>query len=173
MQQHSLLTTKLYIPPVQPKLVARPHLIEQLAEGLRLGHRLTLVSAPAGFGKTTLLSEWLRQADRPVAWLSLDDGDNDPTRFLAYLVAALQGIDPAIGQTVEAALKSPEPPPLEPLLTSLVNDIAATPRGCFFPARPSATLRTRAASCHCQPRRPAAVPRPPARAEPVDRTAYR
>ncbi|NIV36169.1 MAG: hypothetical protein GWN58_43995, partial [Anaerolineae bacterium] len=69
----------------------------------------------------------LRQADRPVAWLSLDDGDNDPTRFLAYLIAALQGIDPAVGHTVEAELQPPGPPSLEPLLTSLLNDIAATP----------------------------------------------
>jgi LuxR family maltose regulon positive regulatory protein len=123
----SLLTTKLYIPPASPRLVPRPHLIQRLEEGLHLNHRLTLASAPAGFGKTTLLSDWLRQTDRPVAWLSLDEGDNDPTRFLAYLVAALQGIDPAIGQTAQAELQSPEPPPMEPMLTSLVNDIAAAP----------------------------------------------
>jgi LuxR family maltose regulon positive regulatory protein len=123
----SLLTTKLHMPPVSPKLVPRSRLIQQLEEGLHLGHRLTLATAPAGFGKTTLLSDWLRQTDRPVAWLSLDDGDNDPTRFLAYLVAALQRIDSAIGQTAQAMLQDPQTPPLEPLLTSLVNDIAATP----------------------------------------------
>ncbi len=122
----SLLTTKLYIPPASPRLVPRLHLIQQLDEGLHLGHRLTLASAPAGFGKTTLLCDWLRQADRPGAWLSLDDGDNDLARFLAYLIAALQRIDPTIGQTAEVALQPPEPPPIEPLLTSLVNDIAAT-----------------------------------------------
>ncbi len=77
----SLLTTKLYVPPASPRLVPRPRLIRQLDEGLRLGQRLTLVSAPAGFGKTTLLSDWLRQVERPVAWLSLDDSDNDPVRF--------------------------------------------------------------------------------------------
>jgi len=122
-----LLTTKLYMPPAGPRWVPRPHLIQQLEEGLRLGHRLTLASAPAGFGKTTLLSHWLHRADRPAAWLSLDDGDNDPDRFLAYLLAALQGIDPAIGQTAQAMLQAPQAPPLEPLLTGLVNDIAGTP----------------------------------------------
>ena len=94
------------MPPAGPRLVPRPHLIQQLEEGLQLGHRMTLISAPAGFGKTTLLSDWLRQTDRPVAWLSLDEGDNDPTRFLAYLIAALQRIDPAIGQTAQAMLQA-------------------------------------------------------------------
>jgi LuxR family maltose regulon positive regulatory protein len=107
-------------------LVPRSHLIQQLEEGLHLGRRMTLVSAPAGFGKTTLLSDWLRQADRPVAWLSLDDGDNDPTRFLAYLIAALQQIDPAIGQSAQATLQAAHPLPMEPLLTTLINDIVAT-----------------------------------------------
>jgi LuxR family maltose regulon positive regulatory protein len=101
--------------------------MRRLDEGLRLGHRLTLVSAPAGFGKTTLLSDWIRQTDRPAAWLSLDEGDNDPTRFLAYLIAALQGIDPAFGQAVQAWLQTPELAPLESLLPALVNDIASTP----------------------------------------------
>jgi LuxR family maltose regulon positive regulatory protein len=127
-----LLTTKLYMPPARPRLVPRPQLIQKLDEGLHLGHRLTLASAPAGFGKTTLLSDWLRQADRLVAWLSLDEGDNDPTRFLAYLIAALQGIDPTIGRTAEVELQSPEPLPLESLLTSLVNEIAATPEPCIL-----------------------------------------
>jgi len=87
---------------------------------------MTLVSAPAGFGKTTLLSDWLRQADRAAAWLSLDEGENDPVRFLAYLIAALQRIDPDIGQTAQAMLYAPrgESQP-EPLLTTLINDIVA------------------------------------------------
>ena len=87
-----ILATKLYIPPPRPELVLRPRLIERLNEGLH--RKLTLISAPAGFGKTTLVSEWVAErADRPVAWLSLDEGDNDPTRFLTYLVAALQTLD--------------------------------------------------------------------------------
>ena len=85
-----ILTTKLYIPPPRPKAVLRPRLIERLNEGLQ--RKLTLISAPAGFGKTTLVSEWVAGCGRPVAWLSLDEGDNDPARFLTYLVAALQTI---------------------------------------------------------------------------------
>src|SRR5512141_878906 len=83
-----ILATKLYIPSPRPKIVLRPRLIERLNEGLK--RKLTLISASAGFGKTTLVSEWIAGCKRPVAWLSLDEGDNDPTRFLIYLVAALQ-----------------------------------------------------------------------------------
>ncbi len=122
-----LLTTKLYRPPTGPGLVPRPHLVRQLGEGLHLGRRMTLISAPAGFGKTTLLSDWLQQTDRPAAWLSLDGGDNDLARFLVYLIAALQRVDPQIGQSAQAMLQAPrgasQP---EPLLTTLINDIAAT-----------------------------------------------
>ena len=85
-----ILDTKLYIPPPRPKVVLRPRLIEGLNEGLQ--RKLTLISAPAGFGKTTLVSEWVNGCEGPAVWLSLDEGDNDPTRFLAYLVAALQTI---------------------------------------------------------------------------------
>ncbi len=92
-----LLLTKLYVPPPRPNLVLRPRLIERLNKGLSSGHKLTLISASAGFGKTTLVSEWIAGCGQPVAWLSLDEGDNDPTRFLTYLVAALQMIAPKIG----------------------------------------------------------------------------
>ena len=116
-----ILTTKLYIPPPQPKVVLRPRLIERLNEGLH--RKLTLISAPAGFGKTTLLSEWVAGCEKPAAWLSLDEGDNDPTRFLAYLVAALQTIAPNIGEGVLGVLQSPQPPPTESILTALLNEI--------------------------------------------------
>jgi len=121
-----LLTTKLCLPPARPNLVTRPRLIERLNEGL--ARPLTLISAPAGFGKTTLVTEWLHSAARPFTWLSLDEGDNDSARFLAYFVAALQKIDPAIGQAARAMLQAPQPPPPEALLTSLINDIAAAPQ---------------------------------------------
>ncbi|MDQ4063781.1 MAG: helix-turn-helix transcriptional regulator, partial [Actinomycetota bacterium] len=118
-----ILATKLYVPPPQPRIVLRPRLIERLNEGLH--RRLTLVSAPAGFGKTTLLGEWLAGCGRPAAWLSLDEGDNDSTRFLSYLVAALQTIAADIGEGVLGALQSPQPPPTESSLTDLLNEIAA------------------------------------------------
>src|ERR1700687_743996 len=95
----SILATKLYIPRLRPHVVSLPRLLERLDEGLY--RKLTLISAPAGFGKTTLVSEWVEGIKRPAAWLSLDEGENDPTRFLTYLAAALQTIAPDIG---EAAL---------------------------------------------------------------------
>src|SRR5688572_33041023 len=92
-----ILATKLYIPP-PPKVVVRTRLLERLDEGLSEGSKLILISAPAGFGKTTLVSEWLAGCGSPAAWLSLDEGDSDPTRFLTYLVAALQTIAPKLGE---------------------------------------------------------------------------
>ncbi len=116
-----LLATKLYIPRLRPNVVSRPRLLERLNEGL---HRnLILISAPAGFGKTTLVSEWVEGIERPTAWLSLDEGDNDPTRFLTYLVAALQTIAATIGEGVSGVLHSPQPPPTASILTALLNDI--------------------------------------------------
>jgi ATP/maltotriose-dependent transcriptional regulator MalT len=135
-----LLVTKLYMPPLRPELVPRPHLVERLNQGLgsqraagrTFARKLTLVSAPAGFGKTTLLSEWLTsrlEASPPLhlAWLSLDSGDNDPARFLAYVAAALQGLKPSLGEAALAAFRSPQPPPIEAVLTALINEMAALP----------------------------------------------
>src|SRR5438552_5215672 len=118
-----LLATELYIPPPRPNVVSRPRLLERLNEGLLSGRKLTLISAPAGFGKTTLLSAWVEGIDRQVAWLSLDEGDSDPTRFLTYLVAALRTIAPTLGEGVLGALQSPQPPPPEAMLTALLNDL--------------------------------------------------
>jgi LuxR family maltose regulon positive regulatory protein len=119
----SLLTTKLHIPPIRPELVSRPHLTRRLDEGL--AGKLTLLSAPAGYGKTTLVSDWLHSAGRPFTWLTLDEDDNDPARFLAYLVAALQLVDSRLGEAARAMLLTPQPPPPESVLTALINDIAA------------------------------------------------
>ncbi|HVP22254.1 MAG TPA: hypothetical protein VMS73_10380, partial [Anaerolineaceae bacterium] len=120
-----LLLTKLYIPPPRPKNVLRHRLISRLNEGL--DGKLALISAPAGFGKTTLVSEWISGCNRPVAWLSLDEGDNDLTRFLTYLISALQTLAPNLGAGVLAALQSQNPPPLESILTALINEIATLP----------------------------------------------
>ncbi|MCJ7585170.1 MAG: hypothetical protein MUO30_10435, partial [Anaerolineales bacterium] len=122
-----ILATKLYIPPPRSKIVLRPRLIERLNEGLSSGRKLTLISASAGFGKTTLVSEWVAGCGRPVAWLSLDEGDNDPTQFLIYLVAALQTIAANIGAGVLGALQSPQPPSIESILTILLNEITTIP----------------------------------------------
>jgi LuxR family maltose regulon positive regulatory protein len=159
-----LLATKTYVPPPRPELVLRPRLIERLSEGLR--RKLILISAPAGFGKTTLLAEWLstltpapslagreervspfpgREGGQGVrseppsrnlpskelraraAWLSLDQGDDDPTRFWRYVIATLQTADSALGQAAQTALASPQPPALETLVTALINDIVSLP----------------------------------------------
>ena len=125
----AILATKLYIPPPPPKVVFRPRLIERLNEGLAAGRTsgVTLISAPAGFGKTTLISEWVAACERQVAWLSLDEGDSDLTRFLTYLVAALRTVAPNIGEGVLSALQSSQPPPTEPILTALLNEITTLP----------------------------------------------
>jgi LuxR family transcriptional regulator, maltose regulon positive regulatory protein len=130
----TILATKLYIPPPRAKIVLRPRLIEKLNEGLSSGHTpgVTLISASAGFGKTTLVSEWIVNCGRPVAWLSLDEGDNEITRFLTYLVESLQKIMANIGAGVLAALQSPQPPPTESILTTLLNEIAIIPENFIF-----------------------------------------
>lgn len=120
-----ILATKLYFPPPRPRTVPRPRLIARLNEGLH--RKLTLISAPAGFGKTTLVSEWLASCGRRAAWLSLDEGDNDPTRFLTYLVAAVRTIAATIGEGVLGVLHSPQPPSNEAMLTALLNDITTSP----------------------------------------------
>ncbi len=122
-----LLKTKLYVPSPRPNLVARPRLIERLNDGLRLGRKLTLVSAPAGYGKTTLLSAWwaaTRDQGRELAWISLDERDNDPARFWSYVIGAWQTLQPDLGQEPLSQLQGPQPPPIEGLLTRLLNEMA-------------------------------------------------
>src|SRR5919199_3393814 len=119
----NLLATKLFVPPARAHRVVRPRLLDRLRHGLQ--GKFTLISAPAGSGKTTLVSAWVAGCERPVAWLSLDERDSDPARFLMYLVAALQTIGPTIGAGVVGVLQGPQPPPAELILTALLNDLTA------------------------------------------------
>jgi LuxR family maltose regulon positive regulatory protein len=148
-QVPSLLTTKLSPPPTRPGLVPRPHLIARLSQGLR--RKLTLLSAPAGFGKTMLLAAWLASlrleardlrledgvqasSHKPlaphVAWVSLDEGDNDPARFWRYFLAAFEGLHDGMGQVALALLRSTQPAPIESVLTVLINDLARLSTEC-------------------------------------------
>ena len=118
---HPLLPTKLHVPRLRTSLVPRAHLVERLQQGM--ARSLTLVSAPAGFGKTTLLTQWLVEGVAPVAWLSLEAEDNDPTRFRAYLIAALQTLDAQLGTAALALLRTPQPPSPEAVLGMLTNEL--------------------------------------------------
>ena len=120
-----LLATKLHVPRPRPGFVPRPRLADRLDEGLRRG--LVVVCAPAGYGKTVLLADWARRGQRPVAWLSLDAGDNDPARFWRHTVAALDRARPGIGERVGPLLGPPAPPSFEALVTALINELAAQP----------------------------------------------
>jgi len=124
-QNYPLLATKLYIPGLRSSLVHRARLVERLNKGIL--RKLTLVSAPAGFGKTTLLGEWIDQTQLRVAWISLDNGDNDPVYFIKYLIAALQRIDPKVGETSLTLLQSPQQPPLDTVIINLIQEIDVIP----------------------------------------------
>jgi LuxR family maltose regulon positive regulatory protein len=126
---HPFLLTKLHVPRPRTRLVPRAHLVQRLQQGVECP--LTLVSAPAGFGKTTLLAQWVAHSGRPVAWLSLEAEDNDPARFLSYLIAALQTLDAQLGTTVLALLRTPQPPPPEVVLAMLTNDLTDRDAGDF------------------------------------------
>ncbi|MBO0788142.1 MAG: helix-turn-helix transcriptional regulator, partial [Actinobacteria bacterium] len=126
----ALLETKLYVPRSPRGLVLRPRLSERLDRGT--ASKLVLVSAPAGFGKTTLLAEWLAEpagpagpaGDRLAAWVSLDRSDNDPAAFWAYVIAAVRTVAPGAGENALALLAAPQPPPIETVLTTLLNELA-------------------------------------------------
>jgi LuxR family maltose regulon positive regulatory protein len=121
-----LISTKIHIPPLRAGSLQRSRLVEHLNQGLEC--KLTLVSAPAGYGKTTLLNCWIRSIAEPAAWLSLDKRDGDLASFLSYLVATLQTIDPAIGLAIPDMLQLPRPEPTNAVLTTLINDIASFSR---------------------------------------------
>ena len=120
-----LLATKLNVPGLRPDLVPRPRLAQRLDEGR--GRGLVLACAPAGYGKTVLLAEWIRRGRHRVAWLSLDAGDNDPARFWRHAVAALDRARPGISERMGPLLGSPPPPSFEPLVTALINEVADQP----------------------------------------------
>jgi LuxR family maltose regulon positive regulatory protein len=122
-----LLATKLHVPGPQPGFEARPRLVEALDDGLARG--LILACAPAGYGKTVLLADWVRRGERPVAWLSLDAGDNDPARFWRHVVAALDRVRPGIAERAGPLLGPPAPPSFVGLVTALINDLATQPGG--------------------------------------------
>ena len=131
-----VLTTKLFVPAIRQNLVSRPRLTARLDEGLTCS--LILISAPPGFGKTTVLGDWLRDrktaAGYPlaVAWFSLDDADNDPNRFLRYVAAALHAVAPSACDTIAALMQSPQPPPLRVLLTGLLNELGTLSQECIL-----------------------------------------
>jgi len=129
MSADVLLSTKLLVPAARADLVSRPRLVVRLADGMRCGRQLTLVCAPPGFGKTTLIREWIGAAERCVGWLSLDEGDNDPERFLRYLAAALRQADGRIGQVWadEIDLRAPHDG-----LIALINELTRTGAGLLL-----------------------------------------
>jgi LuxR family maltose regulon positive regulatory protein len=125
LQRQSLLTTKLQIPRIRTNLVARPSLNEELDEGLR--SRLTIISAPAGYGKTTLLAGWAQRRKQNTAWIALDASDDTPSQFWAYFIGSLQVLKPGIGATSLQMLESTPSPAMESVLTRLINDLSEIP----------------------------------------------
>jgi LuxR family maltose regulon positive regulatory protein len=125
-----LLKTKFFVPTWRTGAVSRPRLLERLQAGLDKQRKMTLISAPAGYGKTTLAAEWIfaiqsdRRTGMRVAWLSLDEGDNDPARFLSYLVSALRSVDGTLGQSALSLLEMPQLPPLSAIMDEMINDLA-------------------------------------------------
>jgi LuxR family transcriptional regulator, maltose regulon positive regulatory protein len=120
-----LLQTKFYMPPLRSDLVSRPRLLERLDAGLQA--RLMLISAPPGFGKSTLLSDWIarRNLQGETAWLSLDEGDNDPVRFWRYVIGSLQRVQPDIGRAAQSLFHTLKSPSLESILISLINEVTS------------------------------------------------
>lgn len=133
----SLVSTKLYKPVLQSSIISRRRLIDKLNSGLQ--SKLILVSAPAGFGKTTILTDWIAQAQLPAAWVSLDSGDNDPLRFFTYCLAALQTLNrdnqngsKGFGENTQALINSTQQIPIETIITSLINDINTSLGECIL-----------------------------------------
>ena len=128
----TLLATKFFIPPPQANLVRRQRLLDRLDESIREGKRLLLISTPAGYGKTTLLGEWLQRSIYPKAWLSLDDGDNDPIKFMTYLVYAMRDISPGFGEITLTDTSSSQTRISNSQLTSMVNELVDFPQNTLI-----------------------------------------
>ncbi len=129
-QESELLSTKLTPPRLRASIVSRERLLARLNEGLE--RKLTLLSAPPGSGKTTLASEWLAARTEPVAWVSLDEGDDDPIRFWRYVLTACRAFDPALGRSALVALRASQQPVFEPVLTPFINEMAQLPHRCIL-----------------------------------------
>ncbi len=119
-----ILKTKLFIPARRPDRVDRPRLLARLDETLRLPQRLTLVSARAGAGKTTLVSQWLHQQARPSAWLSIDTSDNQPRQFIGQLLEALRPLEIKVNHRIWSELEAPRLPPPQALMVELINELS-------------------------------------------------
>ena len=119
----SILSTKLFTPTISEEVIHRPQLFEKLSEGLKAGHYLTLISAPAGYGKTTLLAEWISNHQAQVGWLSLDEQDNDELRFWKYFISAIQKVSKPLGQKALQILETSQDKEYQVFLTELVNDL--------------------------------------------------
>jgi LuxR family transcriptional regulator, maltose regulon positive regulatory protein len=131
LDRPALLASKLFRPLLPSTLVERPHLIERLNDGLEIGRSLTLVSAPAGYGKSTLVAEWLQQVSPPVAWLSLGESDDDPLHFFSYLTEAFRQVNVPLSSELQAALTAGQLPPQEVLVSTLVNSLSEMKSTCL------------------------------------------
>lgn len=129
MTSDTLISTKLRMPGARPGAVPRPHLVAELEAGLQAGRALSLVCAPAGFGKTTLIREWVAASTLPVAWITVDEADDDPTTLLTYLAAALNQLDSRVGRAV---LESQQRAAPQELMAALINDLARAESGALI-----------------------------------------
>ena len=120
----ALLQTNLYIPPLRPDNISRPRLTGYLDESLDKARALSLISAPAGYGKTTILVEWIQQRQLPVAWISVDKYDNEPARFFDYLFSAISGVDQRLGESLSQPPPGQQAPSPIELMTGLINAFA-------------------------------------------------